>query len=165
MMCVSRERWRYGKSTDTPQRRRRRRREKSPGPMTTVVQGGTCTVYHTHIVLHTNTHKHVIEIRSFNHVSGCSDYSSDYSDWTADAGINLEPPKKSVKVKKKSSGSEEDGEKKRDGKKERKKDKPDKDGVLPKKKQPKEKMKVCRVFFYTYSYRNVWSQREKRNLN
>uniref|UniRef100_A0AAQ5XVB5 Bromo domain-containing protein n=1 Tax=Amphiprion ocellaris TaxID=80972 RepID=A0AAQ5XVB5_AMPOC len=57
-----------------------------------------------------------------------SDYSSDYSDWTADAGINLEPPKKSVKVKKKSSGSEEDGEKKREGKKERKKDKPDKDG-------------------------------------
>uniref|UniRef100_A0A669DA97 Pleckstrin homology domain interacting protein n=1 Tax=Oreochromis niloticus TaxID=8128 RepID=A0A669DA97_ORENI len=40
-----------------------------------------------------------------------------------DAGINLEPPKKSVKVKKKSSGSEEDGEKKREGKKERKKDK------------------------------------------
>uniref|UniRef100_A0A665VSN3 Pleckstrin homology domain interacting protein n=1 Tax=Echeneis naucrates TaxID=173247 RepID=A0A665VSN3_ECHNA len=57
-----------------------------------------------------------------------SDYSSDYSDWTADAGINLEPPKKSVKVKKKSSSSEEDAEKKRDGKKERKKDKPDKDG-------------------------------------
>lgn len=71
-----------------------------------------------------------------------SDYSSDYSDWTADAGINLEPPKKSVKVKKKSSGSEEDGEKKRDGKKERKKDKPDKDGTLPKKKKPKEKRKV-----------------------
>uniref|UniRef100_A0AAX7U7I8 Bromo domain-containing protein n=1 Tax=Astatotilapia calliptera TaxID=8154 RepID=A0AAX7U7I8_ASTCA len=45
-----------------------------------------------------------------------------------DAGINLEPPKKSVKVKKKSSGSEEDGEKKREGKKERKKDKADKDG-------------------------------------
>lgn len=73
----------------------------------------------------------------------CSDYSSDYSDWTADAGINLEPPKKSVKVKKKSSGSEEDGEKKRDGKKERKKDKADKDGALPKKKKPKEKRKVC----------------------
>lgn len=72
-----------------------------------------------------------------------SDYSSDYSDWTADAGINLEPPKKSVKVKKKSSGSEEDGEKKRDGKKERKKDKADKDETLPKKKQPKEKRKVC----------------------
>uniref|UniRef100_A0A665VSN0 PH-interacting protein n=1 Tax=Echeneis naucrates TaxID=173247 RepID=A0A665VSN0_ECHNA len=69
------------------------------------------------------------------------DYSSDYSDWTADAGINLEPPKKSVKVKKKSSSSEEDAEKKRDGKKERKKDKPDKDGVLPKKKKPKEKRK------------------------
>uniref|UniRef100_A0AAX7TDA5 Bromo domain-containing protein n=1 Tax=Astatotilapia calliptera TaxID=8154 RepID=A0AAX7TDA5_ASTCA len=46
-----------------------------------------------------------------------------------DAGINLEPPKKSVKVKKKSSGSEEDGEKKREGKKERKKDKADKDGL------------------------------------
>uniref|UniRef100_A0A8C5NGF8 Bromo domain-containing protein n=1 Tax=Gouania willdenowi TaxID=441366 RepID=A0A8C5NGF8_GOUWI len=39
-----------------------------------------------------------------------SDYSSDYSDWTADAGINLEPPKKSVKIKKKSSSSEEDEE-------------------------------------------------------
>ncbi|XP_032399489.1 PH-interacting protein [Etheostoma spectabile] len=73
--------------------------------------------------------------------SSSSDYSSDYSDWTADAGINLEPPKKSVKVKKKSSSSEEDGEKKRDGKKERKKDKVDKDDALPKKKQPKEKRK------------------------
>lgn len=72
----------------------------------------------------------------------CSDYSSDYSDWTADAGINLEPPKKSVKVKKKNSSSEEDGEKKREGKKEKKKDKPDKDGSLPKKTKPKEK-KVC----------------------
>uniref|UniRef100_A0A674BZK7 Pleckstrin homology domain interacting protein n=1 Tax=Salmo trutta TaxID=8032 RepID=A0A674BZK7_SALTR len=59
-----------------------------------------------------------------------SDYSSDYSDWTADAGINLEPPKKSVKVKKKSSSSEEDGEKKREGKRDRKKDKADKDGVV-----------------------------------
>ncbi len=75
-----------------------------------------------------------------------SDYSSDYSDWTADAGINLEPPKKSVKVKKKSSGSEEDGEKKRDGKKERKKEKADKDGALPKKKKPKETRKVSHVF-------------------
>ncbi|XP_034017957.1 PH-interacting protein [Thalassophryne amazonica] len=73
--------------------------------------------------------------------SSSSEYSSDYSDWTADAGINLEPPKKSVKVKKKSSGSEEDGEKKREGKKERKKEKADKDGALPKKKQPKEKRK------------------------
>uniref|UniRef100_A0A674BYD4 Pleckstrin homology domain interacting protein n=1 Tax=Salmo trutta TaxID=8032 RepID=A0A674BYD4_SALTR len=72
-----------------------------------------------------------------------SDYSSDYSDWTADAGINLEPPKKSVKVKKKSSSSEEDGEKKREGKRDRKKDKADKDGVLPKKKKPKERRKVC----------------------
>uniref|UniRef100_A0AAZ3S8T9 Bromo domain-containing protein n=1 Tax=Oncorhynchus tshawytscha TaxID=74940 RepID=A0AAZ3S8T9_ONCTS len=71
------------------------------------------------------------------------DYSSDYSDWTADAGINLEPPKKSVKVKKKSSSSEEDGEKKREGKRDRKKDKADKDGALPKKKKPKERRKVC----------------------
>uniref|UniRef100_A0A8C7DKF7 Pleckstrin homology domain interacting protein n=1 Tax=Oncorhynchus kisutch TaxID=8019 RepID=A0A8C7DKF7_ONCKI len=69
------------------------------------------------------------------------DYSSDYSDWTADAGINLEPPKKSVKVKKKSSSSEEDGEKKREGKRDRKKDKADKDGALPKKKPPKERRK------------------------
>ncbi|XP_061756956.1 PH-interacting protein isoform X1 [Nerophis ophidion] len=72
--------------------------------------------------------------------SSSSDYSSDYSDWTADAGINLEPPKKSVKVKKKSSSSEEDSDKKRDPKKERKKDKADKDGSSPKKK-PKEKRK------------------------
>ncbi|XP_064872686.1 PH-interacting protein [Oncorhynchus nerka] len=73
--------------------------------------------------------------------SSSSDYSSDYSDWTADAGINLEPPKKSVKVKKKSSSSEEDGEKKREGKRDRKKDKADKDGALPKKKKPKERRK------------------------
>uniref|UniRef100_A0A671LD81 PH-interacting protein-like n=1 Tax=Sinocyclocheilus anshuiensis TaxID=1608454 RepID=A0A671LD81_9TELE len=62
-----------------------------------------------------------------------SDYSSDYSDWTADAGINLEPPKKtSVKKKKKknASSSEEDGEKKKDSKKERRKEKQDKDGGL-----------------------------------
>uniref|UniRef100_A0A8C1QBR1 PH-interacting protein n=1 Tax=Cyprinus carpio TaxID=7962 RepID=A0A8C1QBR1_CYPCA len=72
-----------------------------------------------------------------------SDYSSDYSDWTADAGINLEPPKKtSVKKKKKNaSSSEEDGEKKKDSKKERRKEKQDKDGTLPKKKKPKEKRK------------------------
>ncbi|XP_053743867.1 PH-interacting protein isoform X1 [Synchiropus splendidus] len=73
--------------------------------------------------------------------SSSSDYSSDYSDWTADAGINLEPPKKSVKVKKKSSGSEEDADRKRDQKKDRKKEKVDKDGILPKKKKSKEKRK------------------------
>lgn len=76
----------------------------------------------------------------------CSDYSSDYSDWTADAGINLEPPKKSVKVKKKSSSSEEESDKKREGKKERKKEKVDKDDTLPKKKKPKEKSKVGHFF-------------------
>uniref|UniRef100_A0A674NUF8 Pleckstrin homology domain interacting protein n=1 Tax=Takifugu rubripes TaxID=31033 RepID=A0A674NUF8_TAKRU len=80
-------------------------------------------------------------ISSFPLYFGCSDYSSDYSDWTADAGINLEPPKKSVKVKKKNSSSDEGGEKKRDGKKERKKEKAEKDNTIPKKK-PKEKSKV-----------------------
>uniref|UniRef100_A0AAR2K976 PH-interacting protein n=1 Tax=Pygocentrus nattereri TaxID=42514 RepID=A0AAR2K976_PYGNA len=74
------------------------------------------------------------------------EYSSDYSDWTADAGINLEPPKKNnVKKKKKNaSSSEEDGDKKKDkdAKKERRKEKQDKDGALPKKKKPKEKRKV-----------------------
>ncbi|KAJ8355742.1 hypothetical protein SKAU_G00185360 [Synaphobranchus kaupii] len=73
--------------------------------------------------------------------SSSSDYSSEYSDWTADAGINLEPPKKTVRHKKKAaSSSEEDGEKKKDkeSKKDRKKEKRDKDGTLPKKKKPKE---------------------------
>ncbi|KAJ8275266.1 hypothetical protein COCON_G00098910 [Conger conger] len=75
--------------------------------------------------------------------SSSSDYSSEYSDWTADAGINLEPPKKTARHKKKkaASSSEEDSDKKKDkeSKKERKKDKPDKDGALPKKKKPKER--------------------------
>ncbi|XP_064196631.1 PH-interacting protein isoform X3 [Anguilla rostrata] len=75
--------------------------------------------------------------------SSSSDYSSEYSDWTADAGINLEPPKKTkVRHKKKAaSSSEEDGEKKKDkeSKKDRKKEKRDKDGALPKKKKPKER--------------------------
>lgn len=129
-----RERWRYGKSTGTPRRRRRTRRRRSPGQTTTAAQG--------------KVHALVSRISASpetptSAVFFCSDYSSDYSDWTADAGINLEPPKKSVKVKKKSSGSEEDGEKKREGKKEKKKDKTDKDSAIPKKKQPKEKRKVC----------------------
>uniref|UniRef100_A0A3B4ATP0 PH-interacting protein n=1 Tax=Periophthalmus magnuspinnatus TaxID=409849 RepID=A0A3B4ATP0_9GOBI len=74
-----------------------------------------------------------------------SECSSDYSDWTADAGINLEPPKKSVKVKKKN--SEEDREKKKEErKKEKKKEKADKDGTLPKKsKPPKEKTKRAQL--------------------
>ena len=38
-MCVPRERWRFGRSTDTPQRRRRKRSRRSPGPTTTAVQG------------------------------------------------------------------------------------------------------------------------------
>ncbi|XP_028825190.1 PH-interacting protein isoform X3 [Denticeps clupeoides] len=74
--------------------------------------------------------------------SSSSDYSSDYSDWTADAGINLEPPKAKTSRprKKNASSSEEDGEKKKDkdGKRDRKKEKTEKDGALPKKKKPKE---------------------------
>uniref|UniRef100_A0A8C4MK43 PH-interacting protein n=1 Tax=Equus asinus asinus TaxID=83772 RepID=A0A8C4MK43_EQUAS len=56
-----------------------------------------------------------------------SDYSSDYSDWTADAGINLQPPKKIPKYKTKkaesSSDEEEESEKQKQKqiKKERKK--------------------------------------------
>uniref|UniRef100_A0A4W4HQ49 PH-interacting protein n=1 Tax=Electrophorus electricus TaxID=8005 RepID=A0A4W4HQ49_ELEEL len=79
-------------------------------------------------------------------LTGDSDYSSDYSDWMADAGINLEPPKKTIvkKKKKNASSSEEDGEKKKDkeAKKEQRKEKQEKDGALPKKKKPKEKRKV-----------------------
>ncbi|XP_028653552.2 PH-interacting protein [Erpetoichthys calabaricus] len=75
--------------------------------------------------------------------SSSSDYSSDYSDWTADAGINLQPPKKAVRHKKKksASSSEEDGEKKKEkeSKKEKRREKREKDGALPKKKKPKEK--------------------------
>ncbi|XP_066556404.1 PH-interacting protein isoform X2 [Amia ocellicauda] len=77
--------------------------------------------------------------------SSSSDYSSDYSDWTADAGINLQPPKKTVRHKKKNtSSSEEDGEKKKEkeNKKDRKKEKGDKDGTLPKKKKPKERKRL-----------------------
>uniref|UniRef100_A0A8C2ZAB8 Pleckstrin homology domain interacting protein n=1 Tax=Cyclopterus lumpus TaxID=8103 RepID=A0A8C2ZAB8_CYCLU len=124
---------------DASVRRRRRRSKRSPGRMTTVVRGTPLyrtSPPHTHTYTHTYTLNPCVS-------PPCSDYSSDYSDWTADAGINLEPPKKSAKVKKKSSGSEEDGEKKRgDGKKERKKEKAEKDEALPKKKQPKEKRKV-----------------------
>uniref|UniRef100_A0A8C4MTP3 PH-interacting protein n=1 Tax=Equus asinus asinus TaxID=83772 RepID=A0A8C4MTP3_EQUAS len=39
-----------------------------------------------------------------------SDYSSDYSDWTADAGINLQPPKKIPKYKTKKAESSSDEE-------------------------------------------------------
>lgn len=75
-----------------------------------------------------------------------SDYSSDYSDWTADAGINLQPPKKVPKHKTKkaesSSDEEEESEnqKQKHIKKERKKANEEKDGpTSPKKKKPKER--------------------------
>ncbi|XP_072296250.1 PH-interacting protein [Eucyclogobius newberryi] len=78
--------------------------------------------------------------------SSSSECSSDYSDWTADAGINLEPPKKSVKVKKKSFEEDREEKKKEERKKEKKKEKPDKDGTLPKKsKPPKEKTKRAQL--------------------
>uniref|UniRef100_A0A673MYY2 Bromo domain-containing protein n=1 Tax=Sinocyclocheilus rhinocerous TaxID=307959 RepID=A0A673MYY2_9TELE len=84
-----------------------------------------CHISDIHI-LHPEPHIYAGSVYNY------SDYSSDYSDWTADAGINLEPPKKtSVKKKKKNaSSSEEDGEKKKDSKKERRKEKQDKDGGL-----------------------------------
>ncbi|KAG9493719.1 hypothetical protein GDO78_001541 [Eleutherodactylus coqui] len=78
--------------------------------------------------------------------SSSSDYSSDYSDWTADAGINLQPPKKTPKLKNKkaeSSSEEEEGNEKfkqKQSKKERKKGAEEKD-VSPRKKKPKERKK------------------------
>uniref|UniRef100_A0A4W3ICD8 PH-interacting protein n=1 Tax=Callorhinchus milii TaxID=7868 RepID=A0A4W3ICD8_CALMI len=79
--------------------------------------------------------------------SSSSEYSSDYSDWTADAGINLQPPKKSSRkqVKKVASSSDDEGEKEKgkekDNKKERKKHKEDKDGLTAPKKKRKLKEK------------------------
>ncbi|KAM4693154.1 PH-interacting protein [Discoglossus pictus] len=79
--------------------------------------------------------------------SSSSDYSSDYSDWTADAGINLQPPKKTPKHKnKKTESSSEDEEgaeklKQKQSRKERKKGLEEKDGTStsPKKRKPKER--------------------------
>ncbi|XP_071998180.1 PH-interacting protein isoform X1 [Engystomops pustulosus] len=78
--------------------------------------------------------------------SSSSDYSSDYSDWTADAGINLQPPKKMTKLKNKKAESSSDAEegnekfKQKQNKKERKKGADEKD-VSPRKKKPKERKK------------------------
>lgn len=90
----------------------------------------------------------------------CSDYSSDYSDWTADAGINLQPPKKIPKHKTKkaesSSDEEEESEKQKQKqiKKERKKVNEEKDGpISPKKKKPKERKQKVH-FFYIYIYKH-----------
>lgn len=87
-----------------------------------------------------------------------SDYSSDYSDWTADAGINLQPPKKIPKHKAKkaesSSDEEEESEKQKQKqiKKERKKVNEDKDGpVSPKKKKPKERKQKVDIFNVMFS--------------
>uniref|UniRef100_A0A8D0GIV0 Pleckstrin homology domain interacting protein n=1 Tax=Sphenodon punctatus TaxID=8508 RepID=A0A8D0GIV0_SPHPU len=71
----------------------------------------------------------------------------DYSDWTADAGINLQPPKKIPKLKTKKAESSSDDEESTDKhrqkqiKKERKKGNEDKDGptTSPKKRKPKER--------------------------
>lgn len=85
----------------------------------------------------------------------CSDYSSDYSDWTADAGINLQPPKKIPKIKtKKAESSSEDEEgpekQKKQIKKERKKGIEEKDGpsTSPKKRKPKERKQKVRSSLY-----------------
>uniref|UniRef100_A0A8C5JPX0 Pleckstrin homology domain interacting protein n=1 Tax=Junco hyemalis TaxID=40217 RepID=A0A8C5JPX0_JUNHY len=84
--------------------------------------------------------------RAWHSDGSSSDYSSDYSDWTADAGINLQPPKKIPKIKTKkaesSSEDEEGPEKQRKQiKKERKKGIEEKDGpsTSPKKRKPKER--------------------------
>uniref|UniRef100_A0A8B9EZC6 Bromo domain-containing protein n=1 Tax=Amazona collaria TaxID=241587 RepID=A0A8B9EZC6_9PSIT len=84
--------------------------------------------------------------RAWHSDGSSSDYSSDYSDWTADAGINLQPPKKIPKIKtKKAESSSEDEEgpekQKKQIKKERKKGIEEKDGpsTSPKKRKPKER--------------------------
>ncbi|KAM9003270.1 PH-interacting protein isoform X1 [Sarcophilus harrisii] len=86
------------------------------------------------------------EERAWHSDGSSSDYSSDYSDWTADAGINLQPPKKvpKHKLKKAESSSEDEEEsekqKQKQIKKERKKGNEEKDGTTsPKKKKPKER--------------------------
>ncbi|XP_011534220.1 PH-interacting protein isoform X2 [Homo sapiens] len=86
------------------------------------------------------------EERAWHSDGSSSDYSSDYSDWTADAGINLQPPKKVPKNKTKkaesSSDEEEESEKQKQKqiKKEKKKVNEEKDGpISPKKKKPKER--------------------------
>ncbi|XP_063299084.1 PH-interacting protein isoform X1 [Pelobates fuscus] len=79
--------------------------------------------------------------------SSSSDYSSDYSDWTADAGINLQPPKKiqKPKVKKDESSSEDEEEaekfKQKKSRREKKKGIEEKDGpsASPKKRKTKER--------------------------
>ncbi|XP_040839594.1 PH-interacting protein isoform X3 [Ochotona curzoniae] len=86
------------------------------------------------------------EERAWHSDGSSSDYSSDYSDWTADAGINLQPPKKvpKHKTKKAESSSDEEEEtenkKQKQIKKERKKINEEKDGpTSPKKKKAKER--------------------------
>ncbi|TKC44573.1 hypothetical protein EI555_005904, partial [Monodon monoceros] len=93
------------------------------------------------------------EERAWHSDGSSSDYSSDYSDWTADAGINLQPPKKIPKHKTKkaesSSDEEEESEKQKQKqiKKERKKVNEEKDGpVSPKKKKPKERKQ--KVYYF-----------------
>ncbi|XP_028902752.1 PH-interacting protein isoform X1 [Ornithorhynchus anatinus] len=86
------------------------------------------------------------EERAWHSDGSSSDYSSDYSDWTADAGINLQPPKKvpKHKIKKAESSSEDeeesDKQKQKQIKKERKKGNEERDEpTSPKKKKPKER--------------------------
>ncbi|KAG8516076.1 PH-interacting protein [Galemys pyrenaicus] len=93
------------------------------------------------------------EERAWHSDGSSSDYSSDYSDWTADAGINLQPPKKVPKHKTKkaesSSDEEEESEKQKQKqiKKERKKANEEKDGpISPKKKKPKERKQ--KVYYF-----------------
>lgn len=71
-----------------------------------------------------------------------SDSSSEYSDWTADAGINLQPPKRLTRRPARiagSSSSEDEGEGRREGEERRKKKKKEEDeDEEEKKKKPKQ---------------------------
>lgn len=77
-----------------------------------------------------------------------SDSSSEYSDWTADAGINLQPPKRPVRRPARiagSSSSEDEGEEPREGE-ERRKKREEKEDEEKKKKSKQTKQKVSGEF-------------------
>uniref|UniRef100_A0AAY4EPU1 Bromo domain-containing protein n=1 Tax=Denticeps clupeoides TaxID=299321 RepID=A0AAY4EPU1_9TELE len=75
------------------------------------------------------------EAEVYKHIAG--DFSSDYSDWTADAGINLQPPKRPTRRPTRapsgSSSSEDEGEVQGEGEEGQKKK-----GDAEKKKKPKQ---------------------------
>ncbi|GAA6108915.1 bromodomain and WD repeat-containing protein 3 isoform X2, partial [Tachysurus ichikawai] len=75
--------------------------------------------------------------------SSSSDDSSEYSDWTADAGINLQPPKRPIRRPARiagSSSSEDEGEGRREGEERRKKKEEEEEEKKKKSKQTKQKV-------------------------